>query len=35
MIGLLVIGFICNELIKPVADKFHEERSTATTGAQA
>ena len=35
MIGLLVIGFICNELIKPVADKFHEARSTATTGAQA
>ena len=35
MIVLLVIGFICNELIKPVADKFHEERSTATTGAQA
>jgi len=35
MIGLLVIGFICNELIKPVADKFHEVRSTATTGAQA
>jgi len=35
MIVLLAIGFVCNELIKPVADKFHEERSTATTGAQA
>ncbi|HEY4004163.1 MAG TPA: OFA family MFS transporter [Pseudonocardia sp.] len=24
MIGLLVVGFVCNELIKPVAEKFHE-----------
>ena len=24
MIGLLVIGFICNELIRPVDEKFHE-----------
>jgi MFS family permease len=24
MIGLLVVGFVCNELIKPVADRFHE-----------
>ena len=23
MIGLLVIGFVCNELIRPVNDKFH------------
>ncbi len=36
MIVLLVIGFVANELIKPVADRFHEERETATpTGAQA
>ncbi|HEY9416560.1 MAG TPA: OFA family MFS transporter [Pseudonocardia sp.] len=24
MIGLLVVGFVCNELIKPVANRFHE-----------
>lgn len=24
MIALLVVGFVCNELIKPVAPKFHE-----------
>jgi MFS family permease len=24
MIGLLIVGFICNELIKPVDPKFHE-----------
>ncbi|MDT7623578.1 MAG: hypothetical protein QOF99_4479 [Pseudonocardiales bacterium] len=24
MIGLLVVGFVCNELIKPVDPKFHE-----------
>ncbi len=39
MIGLLVIGFICNELIKPVDERFHEppERELATTakGAQS
>ena len=35
MIVLLVIGFVCNELIKPVADRFHEERSTATTDGSA
>lgn len=36
MIVLLVIGFVANELIKPVADRFHEERATSTpTGAQA
>ena len=39
MIGLLVIGFVCNELIKPVHERFHEpaaERPTATpAGAQA
>ena len=26
MIGLLVIGFVCNELIKPVDRRFHEPR---------
>jgi MFS family permease len=36
MIVLLVIGFAANELIKPVADRFHEQRESATpTGAQA
>jgi MFS family permease len=24
MVGLLVIGFVCNELIRPVADKYHQ-----------
>jgi MFS family permease len=24
MVGLLIIGFVCNELIRPVADKHHE-----------
>jgi MFS family permease len=27
MIGLLIVGFICNELIKPVDSKFHEPAS--------
>jgi MFS family permease len=38
MIGLLVIGFICNELIRPVHERYHEpsgEQATRTTGAQA
>ena len=37
MIGLLVIGFICNELIKPVDARFHEpaERELATTAKGA
>jgi MFS family permease len=38
MIVLLVIGFVCNELIKPVASKWHEpDTATETTpkGAQA
>jgi MFS family permease len=29
MIGLLVIGFVCNELIKPVNSRFHEPASDA------
>ena len=24
MVGLLIVGFVCNELIRPVADKYHE-----------
>ncbi|WP_433288694.1 OFA family MFS transporter [Pseudonocardia sp. CA-142604] len=37
MIGLLVIGFICNELIRPVNEKFHEPtlESASKAGAQA
>jgi MFS family permease len=38
MTGLLVIGFVCNELIRPVNERFHEPRAdaaTSTTGAQA
>ena len=38
MIGLLVVGFVCNELIKPVDEKFHEPADAAGTtkaGAQA
>ncbi len=30
MIGLLVIGFVCNELIRPVSSKFHEPESDET-----
>ena len=40
MIGLLVVGFVCNELIRPVNERFHEPESgrsgaTTTAGAQA
>lgn len=39
MIGLLVIGFVCNELIRPVHSRFHEptagQPSVTTAGAQA
>jgi MFS family permease len=33
MIGLLVVGFVCNELIRPVNERFHEgtASSAATT----
>jgi MFS family permease len=34
MIVLLVIGFVCNELIRPVDARFHEQPKTMT-GAQA
>ncbi|MGH3687040.1 MAG: OFA family MFS transporter [Pseudonocardiaceae bacterium] len=32
MIGLLVIGFICNELIRPVNPRFHEPASERVVG---
>lgn len=38
MVGLLVVGFVCNELIKPVAEKFHEpaaDRAADRTEAKA
>jgi MFS family permease len=35
MIVLLVIGFACNELIRPVAAKFHEPRQSSTETAEA
>lgn len=35
MIGLLVIGFVCNELIKPVASKFHEPAGVTTEASKA
>jgi MFS family permease len=35
MIGLLVIGFICNELIKPVDSKWHEPDEEAGSPTDA
>jgi MFS family permease len=35
MVGLLIIGFICNELIRPVNDKFHEPADAAETKTEA
>jgi MFS family permease len=38
MIGLLIIGFICNELIRPVHERFHEpvgEQAISPEGAKA
>jgi len=42
MIGLLVVGFVCNELIRPVNEKYHEPTTTdraadpsPTAGAQS
>ena len=29
MIGLLLVGLVCNELIKPVDEKWHESREQA------
>ncbi|HLU55118.1 MAG TPA: OFA family MFS transporter [Pseudonocardia sp.] len=37
MIGLLVVGFVCNELIRPVDERYHEPASqdaVDTTGAK-
>jgi MFS family permease len=31
MIGLLVVGFVCNELIRPVNSRFHEPASAGAT----
>jgi MFS family permease len=33
MIGLLIVGFICNELIKPVDPRFHEPTPVAESDA--
>jgi hypothetical protein len=35
MVGLLIIGFICNELIRPVADKYHEPADQSATKTEA
>ncbi len=24
MVGLLVVGFVCNELIRPASERYHE-----------
>lgn len=32
MISLLVVGFVANELIRPVNPKFHEPKATTVTG---
>jgi hypothetical protein len=29
MVGVLAVGFIANLLIRPVADRFHEQTSKA------
>jgi MFS family permease len=38
MVGLLIVGFVCNELIKPVSERFHEpaaDRAAERTEAKA
>jgi MFS family permease len=38
MIGLLVVGFVCNELIRPVHERYHEPvsgQAASTTGVKA
>jgi hypothetical protein len=35
MVGLLVIGFIANLLIRPVASKWHEPKATSPATARA
>jgi hypothetical protein len=32
MVGLLIIGFICNEFIRPVHPRFHEMASAQSPG---
>lgn len=35
MIGLLVVGFVCNELIRPVHSRFHEPETSQVKEASA
>jgi MFS family permease len=35
MIGLLVVGFVANELVRPVNPKYHEPRDTGDSEAAA
>ena len=35
MVGLLVVGFVCNELIRPVDERFHEPVDAAAATAEA
>ncbi|MGH3585808.1 MAG: OFA family MFS transporter [Pseudonocardia sp.] len=35
MIGLLVVGFVCNELIRPVNERYHEPASVASSRTEA
>ncbi|MDY7091323.1 MAG: MFS transporter, partial [Actinomycetota bacterium] len=35
MIGLLVVGFVCNELIKPVDPRFHERADSTAEKKEA
>ena len=32
MVGLLVVGFVCNELIRPVSKRYHETGATSAPG---
>jgi MFS family permease len=34
MVGLLAVGFVCNLLIKPVAAKWHEQKTTPSTSTR-
>jgi MFS family permease len=34
MVGLLAVGFVANLLVRPVADKWHEPRTAATTATR-
>ncbi len=35
MIGLLVVGFVANECVRPVKEKFHEPAGAAAVGSEA